>query len=391
MKLTFVHDGPLFFDAEGNYYEFAYHELYERYSFLADDITFLIRTKAVDALRHYTKVPNQIKVINVPNFKSPKTFIKNIRKANDIISNQIKNTDIVVLRTQSSIADLALRYVRKYKKPYIVECVGCSWDTFWNLGFIGKLVAPYMFFKQKAMMKTAPYAYYVTKEFLQSRYPSTGKKISCSNVVLDKHNDELLTKRIKRIDQLNTKKEIIIGTAAAIDTKYKGQEYVIKALPQLLSKGYKVVYKLAGGLTGQSENTYLKDLSIKLGVSDKVVFCGSLSSAEMKEYYDSLDLYIQPSKQEGLPRSVIEAMSRGCPVIGTNLAGIPELIDSKCLFKKANVNDIIHTIEKMMDKDVLKEQAKANYMNAQQYERDVLVKKREEFYSDFLKSEFNMI
>ena len=36
MKLAFIHDGPLFYDKEGNYYEFAYHELYERYSYLAE-------------------------------------------------------------------------------------------------------------------------------------------------------------------------------------------------------------------------------------------------------------------------------------------------------------------------------------------------------------------
>lgn len=39
-KLVFVHDGPVYYDNDGNYYEFAYHKLYERYSYLADEIYF---------------------------------------------------------------------------------------------------------------------------------------------------------------------------------------------------------------------------------------------------------------------------------------------------------------------------------------------------------------
>lgn len=65
MKLTFVHDGPLFYDKDGNYYEFAYHELLERYSYLADDISFMMRTKPISGDRKFTPVPKAVKVISV--------------------------------------------------------------------------------------------------------------------------------------------------------------------------------------------------------------------------------------------------------------------------------------------------------------------------------------
>ena len=76
MKLLFVHDGPLFYDDEGNYYEYAYHDLYERYTYLADDITFMMRTKLISGDNKFTKVPSEINVINVPNFKNVKLYFK---------------------------------------------------------------------------------------------------------------------------------------------------------------------------------------------------------------------------------------------------------------------------------------------------------------------------
>ena len=107
-------------------------------------------------------------------------------------------------------------------------------------------------------------------------------------------------------------------------------------------------------MNGSRSNFFLRDLANKLGVADRVVFCGSLSSDQMATYYDSLDIYIQPSKQEGLPRAVIEAMSRGCPVIGTNIAGIPELIQADFLFKKGSTEEFVKALDRIIKSDLLK-------------------------------------
>lgn len=383
MELTFIHDGPLFYDSEYNYYEFAYHELLERYSYLADDITFMMRTKPIDGTRKFTLVPKAIKVVDVPNFKSIKTYLTKKKEAERIVEDQIKRTDYVVLRSQSSIAQMALSYIKMYKKPYIIESVGCSWDSYWNHGLLGKAVAPFMYLKTRNAIKNADFVYYVTTEFLQKRYPTKGKTVSCSNVVLDPLQPETLGNRIERLKWFDPKTKLVLGTAAAIDTRYKGHEYVIEAIPKLVKLGYNVEYRLAGGTTGQTESTFLADLAKAKGVADRVVFCGSLSSSQMPGYYDSLDIYVQPSKQEGLPRAVIEAMSRACPVIGTNIAGIPELLQSQCLFKKGSSDEILQAIERILDCDIVKI-ARENFEKAKEYEREKLVQKRQRFYDAFL-------
>lgn len=383
MKLTFVHDGPLFYDKNGKYYEFAYHELQERYSHIADDITFMMRTKPISGDRKFTPVPAAIHVVSVPNFKSLKLYFTEKKKAEAIVKKQINESDIVVLRTQSSIAQLALKYIHKYKKPYIVESVGCSWDSYWNHGLLGKIVAPYMYLKTRSAIAGAGYVYYVTTEFLQKRYPTHGKTVCCSNVVLEQLEDCILEKRLQKIKEFTPSQKLILGTAAALDTRYKGQEYVIRSMKELLEAGYDVEYHLAGGMTGAKENTFLKDLADKCGVADRVVFCGSLAASQMADYYDSIDIYVQPSKQEGLPRAVIEAMSRGCPVIGSNIAGIPELVQGQFLFKKGSAKELIKALKRILGSD-LSVIAVENFVKAREYEKDKLKIKRERFYDQFL-------
>ena len=386
MKLLFVHDGPLFFDKLGNYYEFAYHKLFERYSSLASNISFLMRTNEITKDRTYTLVPKEIGVISVPNFKSI-SALKNIKKAKRIIEDSIKNTDIIVFRLPSEIGQIGIKFAKKYNKPYIIECVGCAWDSYWNHSMLGKIFAPYAFFEMKSAIKKSKYVYYVTEEFLQRRYPTSGKKISCSNVVLPQNEEEVLIKRLKRNNKINKKKTIIIGTAAALDVRYKGQEYVMKAIAELNKQGYKFIYRLAGGYTSQNGSNFLKELSIKIGIEKDVEFVGSLESDKMNDYYDNIDIYIQPSKQEGLPRSLIEAMSRGCPCIGSNIAGIPELLNKEQLFKKGNSRDLKEKLINMINCD-LDEISKYNFNKAKKYEKKILDKKRKEFYKEFLEENF---
>ena len=107
----------------------------------------------------------------------------------------------------------------------------------------------------KKSIKESKYVYYVTNKFLQKRYPTSGKTVSCSNVVLNYFDEKYLSNRKiinKRIK--DGKEPIVLGTAAAIDVRYKGQQYVIKAISELNKEGYSFVYKLAGGFTSNGGN-----------------------------------------------------------------------------------------------------------------------------------------
>ncbi|MGR5915177.1 glycosyltransferase family 4 protein [Bacillus pacificus] len=267
-------------------------------------------------------------------------------------------------------------------KPYFVEVVGCPWDAFLNLGIKGKLIAPYMKIATRNRVKEAPFAVYVTKEFLQKRYPTKGENINCSNVALIEFDDAVLEKRLQRIQQDNPK--IIIGTTAAVNVRFKGQQYIIEALGNLKKQG---ITNFEYHLTGAGDQTYLKAIAKKYEVLDQVKFLGAIPHNQIFEWLDTIDIYAQPSRQEGLPRALIEAMSRGLPALGARTAGIPELLESEFIFSNTKKNiDEICAILKKFNNEVMIAQSNRNYIEAKKYDKEVIETRRKNFFKKFASS-----
>ena len=84
-------------------------------------------------------------------------------------------------------------------------------------------------------------------------------------------------------------------------------------------------------IIGKDENrAYSSELSKQvgnLGLEGRVQFTGSLPQAELAEWMARASVLVLPSKSEGLPRVLIEAMATGTAVIGSRVGGIPELIE----------------------------------------------------------------
>jgi len=73
----------------------------------------------------------------------------------------------------------------------------------------------------------------------------------------------------------------------------------------------------------------------ELGISDSVVFHGQKSKEQLPAYYSGADVFLFPSRKEGMPNAVLEAMSYGLPIIMTPCQGSDELIDGNGFVTKA--------------------------------------------------------
>jgi glycosyltransferase involved in cell wall biosynthesis len=91
---------------------------------------------------------------------------------------------------------------------------------------------------------------------------------------------------------------------------------------------------------------------------------------------------VQPSQTEGLPRALIEAMSRGCPCIGSNAGGIPELLDNAHIFSSGNVKELA-TILASFDIEKMITQAKRNYEFSKGYAKEIIETRRNDFLKEF--------
>ena len=58
-----------------------------------------------------------------------------------------------------------------------------------------------------------------------------------------------------------------------------------------------------------------------------MTFAGSLPRAEVFRRIDACDLFVMPSRTEGLPRALVEAMARAAPAIGSRVGGIADLLE----------------------------------------------------------------
>lgn len=296
---------------------------------------------------------------------------------NSTIEEKIKLCDLVIGRLPSITAYKAADIAKKNHIPYLAELMCDGWDPYWNHGLSGKIIAPYMHLKMKKVTYNADFAIYVTEKYLQNRYPCASPSTNASNVLIKTVDDEVLMKRLNKINEMSLDvKEIAVMTTASIDLLSKGQRYVVRAMGELKNKGIIVKYHLVGG--GKKEHLIYE--AEKAGVKDQLIFKGELTLDEVYQELDKIDIYIQPSLQEGLPRAVIEAMSRACPCIGANTAGIPELLDDECIAKRHSGADIARALEAMLAKG-LETYAVANFEHSKDYLESNLNARRNNYFS----------
>lgn len=393
MKILFIQGGSrLKQDTEGNWYTDPNFndDVWKRYVDLADSLTILLRrerkiyTKEY-ALQKFNKVldDSRIRIVPLVDFTESKLSMLNpfvYKEIKRVIFAEVQKADKCFIRSGSHYTRVAYDACIKYHKPYLFEATGFAYESFSHHSFIGRIIANKVENDYRLMARDAVQATYVTSEALQKRYPcASGKMIGVSNVQLSALDDSILTKRLKKIQNGQSSDTIVLGTAAFLDVKWKGQYLVIKALAELKRQGYtNFRYELLGLGTGQE----LIKLAESLGVKDEVKVIGAVPHSKVFEWLDSLDIYIQPSFQEGLCRAIIEAMSRGLPVVCSNTGGNYELIDNDYIFDCGDYNKMSSLLIDIQDH--LSEQSKKNFEESKKYEKSMLDSRRKAFFREFV-------
>ena len=126
-------------------------------------------------------------------------------------------------------------------------------------------------------------------------------------------------------------------------------------------------------------------LAANCGLKDFVFFDAPRSSGDaVNNWLDNVDLYLQPSLTEGLPRALIEAKSRACPALGTNVGGISELLPLDKLTEPGEVYELALLLTKLVnDKDAMMNSATRNFNDSSEFTFEKLNEKRNKFWSSF--------
>lgn len=134
----------------------------------------------------------------------------------------------------------------------------------------------------------------------------------------------------------------------------KGLEVMIEAMPAVLAAYPQVRATIIGG---GPEQARLEALAAKLGLGDKIRFCGMRPQHELPEHYRRATLLVQPSRAEGFGLSVIEAMGCGCPVVASDIPALRELVrhnETGCLFAPGSSDGLALEIRRLLGDPVLR-------------------------------------
>ena len=313
-----------------------------------------------------------------PLTSSLKEYFSNKGYNKNILKEIIPQMDLVVGYAPGHNLYQALKIAKRNNVPFMTFLVACPWDTMSNhQRLLVRLSSPFYYMWTKIVIKNSDYVHYVTKSFLQQRYPTNGKSLGCSDANLDKANPTSLSMRLEKSKSKQPSDNINIITIGHIDVRYKGQEYAIRAIAQLLKEG-KSNYHYH--LIGAGEGTYLKKLAAQLQVEENVHLLGRKTPEEVMNILTDADIYVQPSITEGLPRSVVEAMSTALPCIGFNTGGIPELLEPEYIAKLKDVNGLVQRIKDLEDGEKYQTAATRNFHKAKEYEHSILSSKIRQFF-----------
>ena len=123
----------------------------------------------------------------------------------------------------------------------------------------------------------------------------------------------------------------------------KGIKYLIKAWKEIKTDKKLVI---AGGSSDTEE--FLKELKCIAG--ENVVFTGFQQGYILEELYSNAYIYTLPSDLEGMPLSLLEAMSYGNCCVVSDIAECVEVVEDKAIvFKKADINELRTVLQNLLD------------------------------------------
>ena len=151
--------------------------------------------------------------------------------------------------------------------------------------------------------------------------------------------------------QYSVDNNFIIATAGSLIPR-KGYDNFIELAREIVKNNNEVKF-LAAGASPKGNDAYYHKLINKVqeyDLEDRVEFVGWVNN--ISDFLAASDLFVLASKNEGLPRVVIEAMAMGKPVVATNAGGTAEAVNDKItgfVVDKGDYTALVEKVQYMID------------------------------------------
>ncbi len=281
----------------------------------------------------------------------------------------------VILRAPSEIGNLALAGLTAARTPFAAEVVGDPWDAFAPGAVSHPLRGLARRRHAQALRRICGQASataYVTAHSLQRRYPPAHGALTThySSVELPEEAFAAAPRT-----PAATLRLISVGS---MEHLYKAQDVLLEALAGC---GDAVTLTLVGDGRYRPR---LEAQARRLGLAERVEFRGAKPAGDaVRAELDRADLFVLPSRQEGLPRAMIEAMARGLACIGSDVGGMAELLPTDWLAPAGEADALrLRILAAAADPHRLALQAERNLAKAREYHETLLRARRRAFYRE---------
>lgn len=156
----------------------------------------------------------------------------------------------------------------------------------------------------------------------------------------------------------------------------KGVHYLIEAYQQA-----KIDKKLVIAGAASDTDSYYQELKDKVKDTKNIIFTGFVQGKELEELYSNAYVYILPSDLEGMPLSLLEAMSYGNCCLTSDIPECATVIEDRGItFKKSNIRDLIKKLEELSDEKVEKYKKESQNYILKKYNWDDVIYKTLKLY-----------
>jgi glycosyltransferase involved in cell wall biosynthesis len=320
-----------------------------------------------------------VSFLPLPTYSGPLQYLSVRPALASAIRSACEDDSAFIFRVPSRLGVLAARTLQRLGKPYGIEVVGDPHDVF-APGAVRHPLRPFLRLLLASDLRTvaarASAALYVTENALQRRYPCAALMMGASDVDL---NRAALAKTWKR--PRRGQRSFRIVTVGSLAQLYKGQDALLAAIALCVQRGLDITLVFVGDGRYRAK---LEAEARRLGIGERTVFTGRLpAGAAVRRQLDAADLFLLPSRADGLPRALIEAMARGLPCLASRIGGIPELLAEEDLLVPADVQQTAAQIEATLRQPERRARmARRNLARARDFTEEKLIGRRREFYDE---------
>jgi glycosyltransferase involved in cell wall biosynthesis len=375
------------------------YAFWTRYLAVFDAVNVVARLESVPAIpSDWKRVDGEsVRVTPVPYYLGPWRYLQRWTSVHRAVRGAFRPGAAVIVRAPGQLGNILCPGLSRMAYPFGLEVGGDPYDAFAPGVFRHPLRPLFRHWFTRALRNQCRQAHavaYVTESVLQQRYPCSEYSIGASDVEI---SDDSLSAEPRVFTTFYSNVElrddafvdapvphgnrsvatlVFVGSLAR---RYKGLDVLLDAAQRCLARGVRVHVVAIGDGHYRLE---LEHYARTLGIAEHVGFLGEVSSGEaVRAELDKADIFVLPSRTEGLPRSMIEAMARGLPCIGTAVGGVVELLPPEDLVRPEDAALLSGKIETLLrDPGRLHQMSIRNLAKAREYRDDILTSRRTAFY-----------